>query len=109
MPLDHVTYRKTQAQSLSALDHVIALGDLNGQLEAFPLSCKVDELSPATLRYYRQELKAFVRFYHQLKINNPKDPTAYHVTLHTAGWHARAEAAADENSSEKRRTDAEPG
>ncbi len=43
------------------LEHMIALGDLNGHLRALLLSCKVDELSPGTLKDYEQKIGAFLR------------------------------------------------
>jgi hypothetical protein len=72
---------ETQIGSLSALEQMIALGDIEGQVQAFLLSCKVDELSPATLRDYTQKLRALTRFCRGLEIASTKDITVSHVRL----------------------------
>lgn len=77
----HLTADKTQIQSLSGLDHLIAQNDLNGQLNAFLLSCKVDELSPATLSYYRYTIGACVKFCYSLQLTDAQHITAHHIRL----------------------------
>lgn len=81
MSLDHMIHPETQIGSLSALEQMIALGDIEGQVQAFLLSCKVDELSPATLRDYAQKLRALTRFCRGLEVASTKDITASHVRL----------------------------
>lgn len=56
MLLDHLTTNKTQIGALSGLDH------LTTQLNAFLISCRVDGLSPATLKNYQYQLGRFVKF-----------------------------------------------
>jgi len=81
MVLEHMNYQTSQIGSLSALEHMIALGDLNGTLKAFLLSCKVDELSPATIKDYDQKIGAFVNHCSELKISRPGDVHVSHVRL----------------------------
>jgi len=81
MVLEHMNHQSTQAGSLSALEHMIALGDLDGQLKAFLLSCKVDELSPATLKDYEQKVGAFVKFCSTLQLSDVHYITAHHVRM----------------------------
>jgi len=77
----HLIADKTQTQALSALHHLIAQNDLNGQLEAFLLTCKVEELSPATLHYYRYQAGAFVRFCASMGTRVPTEVTPDHIRL----------------------------
>lgn len=79
--LDHMITNKTQIGSLSELEQMIAQGDLNGQLKAFLLSCRVDELAPATLRDYNQKIGAFVRYCKASGTTAPGTVTVHHVRL----------------------------
>ncbi|MBA7583065.1 Tyrosine recombinase XerC [subsurface metagenome] len=76
-----MNHQTSQIGSLSALEHMIALGDLNGNLKAFLLSCKVDELSPATLKDYDQKIGAFVRHCSEINISRPGDVNVSHVRM----------------------------
>ena len=62
MLLDHLTTNKFQIGSLSGLDHLTTQKSLATQLNTFLLSCRVDGLSPATLRAYQYQLGRFVKF-----------------------------------------------
>ncbi len=57
---------------MPGLEHMIRRGDLTAYLQAFLLTCKVDGLSPATLRDYRQKIGVFVTFCKGLGVKNPK-------------------------------------
>ncbi len=81
MVLEHMNYNTSQIGSLSALEHMIALGDLNGQLKAFLLSCKVDELSPVTIKDYEQKIGAFVSFCSEIEVVTPNEVTVNHVRM----------------------------
>ena len=81
MTVEHMNHQVSQIGSLSALEHMIALGDLNGHLKAFLLSCKVDELSPATLKDYDQKIGTFVQFCFLLGARTPGEVTANHVRM----------------------------
>jgi len=81
MLLDHLNATKKQIGFLSGLDHLIARGDLGGQLKAFLLSCRVDELSPRTLGDYEQKIGRFVYFAFSLKVTQPNKVTANHVRM----------------------------
>jgi len=62
MLLDHLTTNKFQIGSLFGLDHLTTQKSLAPQLNTFLLSCRVDGLSPATLRAYQYQLGRFVKF-----------------------------------------------
>jgi len=81
MTLEHMNVNFSQIGSLSALEHMIALGDLNGQLKAFLLSCKVDDLSPVTLKDYEQKIGTFVSFCSDIGARAPNEVTVNHVRM----------------------------
>jgi integrase/recombinase XerC len=54
------------------LNRMIRRGDLTAYLQTFLLSCKVDGLSPASLRDYNQKIGLFVSFCTDVGINKPK-------------------------------------
>jgi len=81
MVLEHITKQNYQIGNLSELEHIIALGDLDGQLRSFLLSCRVDELSPATLSDYEQKLGSFIVYCGQLEIYKPQDVNSSHIRL----------------------------
>jgi hypothetical protein len=62
MVLENASIAESQLQAVSALEKLIGQKGLPGHLQGFLLSCKVDGLSPVTLRYYRQKLGNFVTF-----------------------------------------------
>ena len=62
MVLDKMIAVKSQLQDIAELERMIASADLVGTLQAFLLCCKVDGLSPATIRDYNQKIGAFVNF-----------------------------------------------
>ena len=66
MLLDHLTTAKTQIGAVSGLDLLTTQNNLEGQLQAFLLSCRVDGLSPATLENYQYQLGRFVKFCNSL-------------------------------------------
>jgi integrase/recombinase XerC len=51
------------------------------QLGGFLLSCRVDELSPDTIKYYSYTLGAFIKFFHELGIHRAQDVTPHHIRL----------------------------
>jgi len=73
--LDHLTNNKIQIGGVSRLDL------LTDQLSAFLLSCKVDGLSPATLRNYRYQLGAFIKFCLEANQTDAHCITAHHIRL----------------------------
>lgn len=81
MTLDYMNHQQMQIGSLSALEHMIALGGLSGQLKAFLLSCKVDELSSVTIRDYEQKIGSFVSFCSELGVRTPNEVTANHIRM----------------------------
>ena len=81
MPLDQMIDPKAQIQSVSELEQMIVQNNLPGQLKASLLSCKVDELSPATLRDYNQKLKALARFCVSVNVHDARAITASHSPL----------------------------
>lgn len=74
--LHHLTHHKPQIESLSALDLLTTQESLSSQANAFLLSCKVNGLSPGTLKNYRYHLAAFVKFCSGAGI-----PTANEITV----------------------------
>jgi integrase/recombinase XerC len=76
--------QKAQLGRVSELHQLIRRGDLGAHLQAFLLSCRVDGLSPATLRDYKQKISAFVIFCSGLGISKPKRLTAYDVRMFLA-------------------------
>lgn len=79
--LEQMIKQRTQIGSLSGLEQMIAQGDLQGYLKAFLLSCTVEELSPASLRDYRQKLKGFVNFCATISKTRPEEITVHHIRL----------------------------
>lgn len=75
MVLDHLTTTKTQIGSLSGPDH------LTTYFNAFLLSCRVDGLSPATLKNYHYQVGAFVRFCSRLGARAPNPVTTQDIRL----------------------------
>jgi len=78
MTLDQRTINKVQIGSLSGVDQ----RTLEGQLKVFLLSCRVEELSPWTIKGYDQKLSVFVRFLAGLEITDPHHITPHHITPH---------------------------
>ncbi|HEY55129.1 MAG TPA: tyrosine-type recombinase/integrase [Dehalococcoidia bacterium] len=72
MVLDQLIQGKAQIGRVSGLDQLIRRGNLTAHLQAFLLSCRVDGLSPASLRDYRQKIGAFVIFCAGHNIDKPK-------------------------------------
>lgn len=85
MVLDRMDHNKSQIGSLSGLAHLNALESLEGQLEAFLLSCRVDELSPRTITDYRQKIGAFVFYCEKVRARALTDVTVHHVRLFLLG------------------------
>jgi site-specific recombinase XerC len=81
MVLEHMNQHNSQIENLSALEHMIASGDINGYLKAFLLSCKVDELSPVTIKDYEQKISAFIRYSATLGVTKPTNITIHSVRL----------------------------
>jgi len=77
MVLDQRTINKTQIGLLSAVDQ----RTLEGQLKVFLLSCRVEELSPWTIKGYDQKLSVFVRFCSSIGVTDAQQITAQHVRL----------------------------
>lgn len=81
MLLDHLTTAKTQIGAVSGLDHLTTQNNLEGQLQAFLLSCRVDGLSPATLENYQYQLGRFVSFCIKLNQDDAHYITPQHIRL----------------------------
>lgn len=79
MLLDRLTNNKTQAQAVSGLDLLTTSKNLATQLETFLLSCRVDELSPATIKNYQYQLRRFVSFCIKLSQDDAHYITSHHV------------------------------
>ncbi|MGD9118235.1 MAG: tyrosine-type recombinase/integrase, partial [Dehalococcoidia bacterium] len=71
------------------LDHLNHLDSLEGQLTAFLLACRVDELSRRTLNDYSQKIGAFILYCDTV---NPQDITANHVRLFLVSLQERCNA-----------------
>jgi integrase/recombinase XerC/integrase/recombinase XerD len=76
---NELTVDRGYEDRLATINQLTNLSDLTGYLNAFLLSCRVDRLSPATLRYYRQKIEPFARFCHSCGIWQPEHVTASHV------------------------------
>jgi integrase/recombinase XerC len=63
---------------------MIRRGDLTAYLQTFLLSCKVDGLSPASLRDYNQKIGLFVSFCIGVGINKPKQLDAAGIRMFLA-------------------------
>jgi len=81
MVLDQMIHGNAQAQGVSGLDQMIHRNNLTGQFKSFLLSCKVEDLSPATLRDYNQKIGAFINFCASLKLSHSKDIDSNHIRL----------------------------
>lgn len=92
MVLEHMNHRKSQIGRLSGLEHLNFSGDLEGQLNAFLLSCRVDELSPNTIADYSQKIGAFVRHCQELQIIRPENVASHHVRLFLLSLQERCNA-----------------
>ena len=73
--LDQRTISTTQIASLSGLDQ----RTLQGCLKVFLLSCKVEELSPFTIRSYEQKLRVFIRSCSSIGAAAPNQITPSHI------------------------------
>lgn len=78
--LNHLTGKSTQIGGISALDHLTGKS-FEHQLGGFLLSCKVDELSPDTIKYYSYTLGAFIKFSYELGVHRAQDVTTHHIRL----------------------------
>jgi hypothetical protein len=57
-----LTRDREHERTLADLPQLTLRNDLPGQVEAFLLACKVEDLSPATVTFYRQTVTHFLRF-----------------------------------------------
>jgi len=81
MVLDRLTGQGTQIGRVSELHQLIGCGDITAHLQAFLLSCRVDSLSPASLRDYKQKIGMFVVFCSSLGVTDPKQVTAASIRM----------------------------
>jgi len=72
--------KTTQIGGISALDHLTGK-NFEHQLGGFLLSCKVDELSPYTIKYYSYTLGVFIKFSYKLGVLRAQDVTSQHIRL----------------------------
>jgi integrase/recombinase XerC len=79
LKLNKLIIGANQAQLGTPLDTLINASDLEGQLEAFLLACRIESLSPATLKYYRDKIGCFINFCQRSGIMLPEEVTASHV------------------------------
>ena len=63
------------------LETLVGRKGLEGHLQAFLLTCEVDNYSKYTIQYYRQRIGQFVRFAAHLGINDVKQVTVDHIRL----------------------------
>ena len=70
-----------QAQATLALDQLIARADLRGYFSAFLITCKVEGLTPASIRAYRGLAGQLVKYLTRNGISDPKQITATHIRL----------------------------
>lgn len=73
MLLDHLTEPKNQIGAEASLDHLTA------QFQGFLLSCRVDGLSPFTLKAYEYQIGKFIRFCSNIGARAPIE--AQHIRL----------------------------
>jgi len=81
MDVDLLTAHVSHVGAVASPDLLTAPDSLQRQLEFFILSCRVDGLSPATLKYYSYTLERFVRFCYQSDLTNGGMITAHHVRI----------------------------
>jgi len=92
MVLEHLNDNKPQSRLVSELEHLINLENLPGQLKAFLLSCKVDELSPRTIQDYSEKIGAFIVHCNKLNISDPSLVNSTHVRLFLLNLQERCNA-----------------
>ena len=85
MTLDHLTNNKKHIGDISALDLLTTSKNLATQLKTFLLSCKVNELSDATLKDYRYQLARFIKFCFEADCDDAQSITAHHIRLFLLG------------------------
>jgi integrase/recombinase XerC len=71
----------SQAQSHSALDHLIHQTGIQGELEMFLLSCKVEELSLRTIKDYQDKIGKMIRFCQAQGVKQSGEVTANHIRM----------------------------
>lgn len=76
-----MTDRDTQTQGVPDLYHLTDKNNMAGELNIFLLSCKVEGLSPATLKNYRYLIGSFVQFCQQNDVLTSKDVSPQHIRL----------------------------
>ena len=77
----HLTTQFCQSYGIANLYCLTSLKDIQGQFQAFLLSCKVDELSTATIKYYAYMLGAFVDFCTSNNIKSAKNVNSTHIRM----------------------------
>ncbi len=79
--LDQLIPTLSQARGTPVLDQLIRRKDLTGYLVMFLLSCKVQGLSPDTIRAYRGLVGYFIRFIEQGGVTHPAQVAPDHIRL----------------------------
>ena len=79
--LDQLIPTLSQAQAYPVLDQLIRRKDLTSYLVMFLLSCKVQGLSPDTIRAYRGLVGYFIRFIEQGGVIHPAQVAPDHIRL----------------------------
>ena len=76
--------QKPQAHSGTVLHRLTHQDTLPGQLESFLLACRVDELAPATITYYRNGISRLIGHLTDLGISRVEQVTASDIRLFLA-------------------------
>lgn len=74
--LEHITTNNSHTGIDTSLEHITS--SLEGNLQAFILSCRVDGLSPRTIEYYQDKVSRFVK---SVDVIDPLKVTTHHVRL----------------------------
>lgn len=81
MILDHLTNNFFYEQPISGLDLLTTSDSLISQLKSFLLSCRVEGLSPTTLKNYGYHLRSFATFCLEVNQTDVKHITSQHIRL----------------------------
>jgi len=89
MSVNRLTNDKSQLWLDTTLDTLIKKDTLDSQLQLFIISCQVNNLSPQTIRFYKQTVSPFIAFCREQNIANPKQITVDVIRLYILGLQRR--------------------
>lgn len=75
MSLEQLTNSNSQLWLDTTLDTLIKKDTLESQLQLFIISCQVNNLSPQSIRFYKQTVAPFIAFCKAQNITNPRQIT----------------------------------